>query len=64
MLFRSPVSAIVYACSGSDVTHTWVDGALQYADSTHVSINREALMQTVRGWQQRIASSDRQEDSP
>ena len=59
-----PVSAIVYACSGSDVTHTWVDGALQYADSTHVSINREALMQTVRGWQQRIASSDRQEDSP
>ena len=56
-----PISTLVYACSGSDVTHTWVDGVARYADRSLETIDRDALMQTVRGWQQRIAGGDHPE---
>ena len=56
-----PISTLVYSCSGSDVTHTWVDGVARYADRSLETIDRDALMQTVRGWQQRIAGGDHPE---
>lgn len=52
-----PVSTLVYAATGADVSHTWVDGQAVYANGVTTTINYPTLLQTVRGWGQRIGSN-------
>jgi len=48
------LSQLVYACNGSQVTHSWIGGELRLRERHLVGIDLEALGQRSRYWQQRI----------
>ena len=49
-----PLSQLVYACNGSQVTHSWVGGVALLADRVLTHIDLPSLASRSRGWQQRI----------
>ncbi len=51
------LSQIVYACNGSQVTHSWVGGVQLMADRRLNHIDLPALTDRTRAWQQRIAQT-------
>lgn len=50
-----PLSQLVYACNGSQVTHTWIDGEPVMAQRQLTRIDLEALATRVSAWQHRIS---------
>jgi len=50
-----PLSQLVYACNGSQVSHSWVAGELLMADRELTRIDLQALTQRINQWQQKIA---------
>jgi len=49
-----PLSQLVYACNGSQVSHSWIAGELVMADRELTRIDLPALSQRIGAWQQRI----------
>jgi 5-methylthioadenosine/S-adenosylhomocysteine deaminase len=52
-----PLSQLVYACNGSQVSHSWIAGEQVMADRKLSRIDLDALTQRINGWQQRIAKT-------
>jgi 5-methylthioadenosine/S-adenosylhomocysteine deaminase len=50
----NPLSHLVYACNGSQVTHSWIDGVPVMHERKLTHIDLTALGSRTRGWQQRI----------
>ena len=50
-----PLSQLVYACNGSQVTHSWIDGEPVMAQRQLTRIDLEALATRVSAWQHRIS---------
>ena len=50
-----PLSQLVYACNGSQVSHSWIAGAAVMADRELTHIDLQALALRTGHWQQRIA---------
>jgi len=50
-----PLSQLVYACNGSQVTHSWVGGEPVMAQRKLTRIDLETLATRVSSWQQRIS---------
>jgi 5-methylthioadenosine/S-adenosylhomocysteine deaminase len=55
----NPLSQLVYACNGSQVTHSWVAGALLMEQRRLTRIDLHTLATRVRGWQNRISQRAR-----
>ncbi|MEQ9464643.1 MAG: TRZ/ATZ family hydrolase [Haliea sp.] len=53
----NPLSQLVYACNGSQVTHSWIGGDLKLRDRQLTGFDLEALGQRSRRWQQRITGT-------
>ncbi|MEH6583442.1 MAG: TRZ/ATZ family hydrolase [Halioglobus sp.] len=51
---HNPQSQLVYACNGSQVSHSWINGQQVLDDRQLTQIDQTALAARVRGWQQRI----------
>ncbi|MFV0277036.1 MAG: TRZ/ATZ family hydrolase [Parahaliea sp.] len=52
----NPLSQLVYACSGSEVSHSWVAGRRLLAAGHLTTIDTEALASRVQHWRARIAA--------
>ena len=50
----NPLSHLVYACNGSQVTHSWIDGVPVMHERKLTHIDLTALGSRTRVWQQRI----------
>ncbi|MEM1112139.1 MAG: TRZ/ATZ family hydrolase [Pseudomonadota bacterium] len=50
----NPLSQLAYACNGSQVTHSWVDGQLLMADRRLQTLNESSVIARTREWQRRI----------
>jgi len=50
-----PLSLLVYACNGSQVTHSWIGGEPVMAQRKLTRIDLEALATRVSAWQHRIS---------
>jgi 5-methylthioadenosine/S-adenosylhomocysteine deaminase len=50
----NPLSHLVYACNGSQVTHSWIDGVQVMHERKLTHIDLTALGSRTRGWQERI----------
>lgn len=50
----SPLSQLVYACNGSQVTNSWIAGRQVMANRELVDIDLSALAAKTQAWQQRI----------
>jgi 5-methylthioadenosine/S-adenosylhomocysteine deaminase len=51
----NPLSQLVYACNGSQVTHSWVAGTPLMADRQLLGIDLPALAEQTRAWRDRIS---------
>jgi 5-methylthioadenosine/S-adenosylhomocysteine deaminase len=54
----NPLSQLVYACNGSQVSHTWVAGEALMQDGLLTRINTNELLARTASWQQKISSKD------
>lgn len=54
---HNPLSQLVYACNGSQVTHSWIDGQMVMQDRSLTQIDIESLAKRVNNWQQRLQSN-------
>ncbi len=52
-----PLSQLVYACNGSQVSHSWIAGQQVMADRKLSHIDLDALTPRINQWQQRIANT-------
>jgi 5-methylthioadenosine/S-adenosylhomocysteine deaminase len=52
-----PLSQLVYACNGSQVSHSWIAGELVMAQRELTRIDLPALMLCTSAWQQRIVNT-------
>ena len=52
----NPISQLVYASNGSQVTHSWINGKLVLEDRELKYFDLAQLMQKIRKWQHRIGS--------
>ena len=52
-----PLSQLVYACNGSQVSHSWIAGELVMAQRELTRIDSHALKLRVEAWQQRIGTA-------
>lgn len=52
-----PLSQLVYACNGSQVSHSWIAGELLMANRELTHIDLRALSSRINGWQRRISAS-------
>ncbi|MEP1470578.1 MAG: TRZ/ATZ family hydrolase [Halieaceae bacterium] len=50
----NPISQLVYACNGSQVSHSWIAGEAVMEDRRLLSIDQDALIRRVASWQTRI----------
>ncbi len=57
----NPLSQLAYACNGSQVTHSWVDGRLLMRDRQVLTLNESAVLERAAHWQQRIAATGAQQ---
>ena len=53
-----PLSQLVYAANGSQVTHSWINGQLVLDNRQLTTIDQETLAERVRNWQQRISTTE------
>ena len=56
MPLYNPISQLVYACDGNQVSHSWINGKLVMKDRQLRNIHIEGIMQKIRSWQHRIGS--------
>lgn len=54
---HNPLSQLVYACNGSQVSHCWVDGEMLMQQRRLLTLDSDALQQRCRDWQHRIAAT-------
>tara|TARA_R110000823_G_scaffold27609_24_gene80587 strand:- start:750 stop:2087 length:1338 start_codon:yes stop_codon:yes gene_type:complete len=54
---HNPLSQLVYACNGSQVSHSWIGGELIMRERKLTRIDLEALLERTLAWQQRIAQT-------
>lgn len=52
-----PLSQLVYACNGSQVSHSWIAGEQVMADRALSRIDLDALTPRINQWQQRITDT-------
>jgi 5-methylthioadenosine/S-adenosylhomocysteine deaminase len=52
-----PLSQLVYACNGSQVSHSWIAGELVMAQRQLTHIDLDALTLRINDWQQRIGAA-------
>jgi 5-methylthioadenosine/S-adenosylhomocysteine deaminase len=52
-----PLSQLVYACNGSQVSHSWVAGQPLMAERKLLQIDLDTLSPRISAWQQRIAKT-------
>jgi 5-methylthioadenosine/S-adenosylhomocysteine deaminase len=54
----NPISQLVYACNGSQVSHSWIGGVqvMKQRQLTHIDLN--ALATRTRAWRDRIQEQD------
>lgn len=53
----NPLSQLVYACNGSQVSHSWIAGKRVMANRELKDINLDTLATRINTWQQRISST-------
>jgi len=53
---HNPLSQLVYACNGSQVTHSWIDGQIVMRDRSLTQIDITGLSKRIENWQQRLQS--------
>ncbi len=53
-----PLSQLVYTGTGQKVTHVWIDGELLLRDRQFTRIDQDRIIETTRGWQQKIQKND------
>jgi len=53
----NPLSQLAYACNGSQVTHSWVDGHALMSDRGLTTLNENAILERAAHWQARIAGT-------
>ena len=53
----NPLSQLVYACNGSQVSHSWIAGDLVMAQRELTHLDRHALAARTHAWQQRIGNT-------
>jgi 5-methylthioadenosine/S-adenosylhomocysteine deaminase len=53
----NPVSQLVYACNGSQVTHSWIGGQLRLRERQLQGVDLAAITTRTEYWQQRITGS-------
>lgn len=51
------LSQLVYACNGSQVTHSWIGGELRLRERQLTGFDLDALSQRIGHWQQRITGT-------
>ena len=51
------LSQLVYACNGSQVTHSWIAGQLRLRNRQLPGVDLAAIAARTKDWQQRIARS-------
>ncbi|MFT5710462.1 MAG: 5-methylthioadenosine/S-adenosylhomocysteine deaminase [Halioglobus sp.] len=56
MPLYNPLSQLVYACNGSQVTHSWINGKLVLEDKTLKNVDLNNVMQKTQKWRHRIGS--------
>ena len=49
-----PISQLVYACNGSQVSHSWIAGEAVMAERRLLRIDQDALTRRIASWQTRI----------
>ncbi|MEZ5571368.1 MAG: amidohydrolase family protein [Halioglobus sp.] len=52
-----PLSQLVYACNGSQVSHSWIAGELVMSQRQLTRIDLNALGQRISAWRQRIGAT-------
>jgi 5-methylthioadenosine/S-adenosylhomocysteine deaminase len=52
----NPLSQLVYACNGSQVTHSWINGKLVLENKALTNIDLDNVIQKAQKWQHRIGS--------
>ena len=50
----NPLSQLVYASNGSQVTHSWINGQQVLDDRNLTRIDQQSLSRKIQNWQQRI----------
>ncbi len=50
----NPISQMVYASNGSQVTHSWINGQMVLGERELLQIDQRALTTRIQDWQQRI----------
>ncbi|MCL2309795.1 MAG: TRZ/ATZ family hydrolase [Proteobacteria bacterium] len=58
-LCYDPASHLVYAASGDEVSHVWVEGKARVKNRAFVDLDAEALRASAAGWQGEICSVSR-----
>ena len=53
----NPLSQLVYACNGSQVSHSWVAGRPVLAQGRLTTIDLDHLLPRIRAWRERIGST-------
>ncbi|HBM84734.1 MAG TPA: TRZ/ATZ family hydrolase [Halieaceae bacterium] len=53
----NPVSQLVYACNGSQVTHSWIGGQLRLRERQLQGVDLAAITTRTEYWQQRITGT-------
>ena len=53
-----PLSQLVYACNGSQVSNSWINGRQVLADRELTTINLAGLAERARSWQARIQATE------
>lgn len=53
----NPLSQLVYACNGSQVSHSWIEGELRMEERKLLGVNTADLMQRIENWRKRIQGS-------
>ena len=56
MPLYNPLSQLVYACNGSQVTHSWINGKLVLEDKTLKNVDLNSVIQKTQKWRHRIGS--------
>ncbi len=51
---HNPISQLIYAAAGQQVSHTWINGRSLYADGTFTHLDVDQLLLDVESWRRRI----------
>ena len=54
----NPISQLIYAASGQDVTHTWINGECLYKDKEYTKLNLSQLKGRVKSWQKKLGGHE------